>query len=219
MAFGGVFSRSALQNVRTCTFIRHPRVLDGQPRHGGVRDSRGQRSLRVACWALFEKRKRARARGLALKRPLFPSRANIYIYLSGNLLGQRGDGFKIAMKTLDGGRIGIAAQALGIAQARATRLPLALSSEKDIYIYITMKRYISYSSAGFAGRGRQVRDGARRLRQTHREHVRHPAQTLRDVLSTRERAAADVARGLGQGRRPGLHQAGGHSASNDRPAI
>ena len=33
-----------------------------------------------------------------------------------NLLGQEGKGFKVAMSTLDGGRIGIAAQALGIAQ-------------------------------------------------------------------------------------------------------
>lgn len=33
-----------------------------------------------------------------------------------NLLGEEGNGFKIAMKTLDGGRIGIGAQALGIAQ-------------------------------------------------------------------------------------------------------
>ncbi len=33
-----------------------------------------------------------------------------------NLLGQEGEGFKIAMRTLDGGRNGIAAQALGIAQ-------------------------------------------------------------------------------------------------------
>ncbi|PUU87500.1 acyl-CoA dehydrogenase [Halanaerobium sp.] len=33
-----------------------------------------------------------------------------------NLLGKEGMGFKIAMATLDGGRIGIAAQALGIAQ-------------------------------------------------------------------------------------------------------
>jgi butyryl-CoA dehydrogenase len=45
------------------------------------------------------------------------------VYLSGcrvpkeALLGGEGDGFKIAMATLDGGRIGIAAQALGIAQA------------------------------------------------------------------------------------------------------
>ena len=33
-----------------------------------------------------------------------------------NLLGKEGEGFKIAMKTLDGGRIGIAAQALGIGE-------------------------------------------------------------------------------------------------------
>lgn len=33
-----------------------------------------------------------------------------------NLIGKEGQGFKVAMKTLDGGRIGIAAQALGIAE-------------------------------------------------------------------------------------------------------
>lgn len=33
-----------------------------------------------------------------------------------NLIGQEGKGFGVAMKTLDGGRIGIAAQALGIAE-------------------------------------------------------------------------------------------------------
>jgi len=34
-----------------------------------------------------------------------------------NVLGKEGEGFKVAMSTLDGGRIGIAGQALGIAQA------------------------------------------------------------------------------------------------------
>ncbi len=34
-----------------------------------------------------------------------------------NRLGEEGEGFKVAMATLDGGRIGIAAQALGIARA------------------------------------------------------------------------------------------------------
>jgi len=34
-----------------------------------------------------------------------------------NLLGKEGEGFKIAMTTLDGGRIGVAAQAVGIAQS------------------------------------------------------------------------------------------------------
>ena len=33
-----------------------------------------------------------------------------------NIIGKPGDGFKVAMSTLDGGRIGIGAQALGIAQ-------------------------------------------------------------------------------------------------------
>jgi len=36
---------------------------------------------------------------------------------AGNLLGEEGEGFKIAMANLDVGRIGIAAQALGIAEA------------------------------------------------------------------------------------------------------
>ncbi|MBL7181041.1 MAG: acyl-CoA dehydrogenase [Desulfobacterales bacterium] len=34
-----------------------------------------------------------------------------------NLMGSEGDGFKLAMKALDSGRIGIAAQSLGVAQA------------------------------------------------------------------------------------------------------
>ena len=34
-----------------------------------------------------------------------------------NIIGKEGEGFKIALSTLDGGRIGIASQALGIAQA------------------------------------------------------------------------------------------------------
>lgn len=46
-----------------------------------------------------------------------------------NLLGKEGDGFKIAMSTLDGGRIGIAAQALGIAQG-AFENALAYSKER-----------------------------------------------------------------------------------------
>ena len=46
-----------------------------------------------------------------------------------NLLGKEGDGFKIAMSTLDGGRIGIAAQALGIAQG-AFEHALAYAKER-----------------------------------------------------------------------------------------
>lgn len=46
-----------------------------------------------------------------------------------NLLGAEGDGFKIAMKTLDGGRNGIAAQAVGIAQG-ALDAAVAYSKER-----------------------------------------------------------------------------------------
>ena len=49
-----------------------------------------------------------------------------------NRLGTDGEGFKIAMKILDGGRIGIAAQALGIAGG-AYELALAYSKEREAF--------------------------------------------------------------------------------------
>jgi butyryl-CoA dehydrogenase len=47
-------------------------------------------------------------------------------------LGEKGQGFKIAMSTLDGGRIGIAAQALGIARA-AYEKAVAYSKERKAF--------------------------------------------------------------------------------------
>ena len=49
-----------------------------------------------------------------------------------NRLGEDGFGFKFAMKTLSGGRIGIAAQALGIASG-ALELSLAYSQERKAF--------------------------------------------------------------------------------------
>ena len=46
-----------------------------------------------------------------------------------NLIGNKGEGFKIALATLDGGRIGIASQALGIAQA-SLNASVAYSNER-----------------------------------------------------------------------------------------
>jgi len=51
---------------------------------------------------------------------------------TGNLLGTKGKGFNIALATLDGGRIGIAAQALGIAQ-RALEESLKYSQEREAF--------------------------------------------------------------------------------------
>jgi butyryl-CoA dehydrogenase len=81
-----------------------------------------------------------------------------------NLLGSEGQGFKIAMETLNGGRIGIAAQALGIAEGAFERA-LAYSRERkqfghplselqsiqfklaDMYTRIETSKLIVYRSA------------------------------------------------------------------------
>ena len=49
-----------------------------------------------------------------------------------NRLGEEGSGFKIAMKTLEGGRIGIASQALGLASG-ALELALKYSKERKTF--------------------------------------------------------------------------------------
>lgn len=49
-----------------------------------------------------------------------------------NILGEVGDGFKVAMKTLDGGRIGISAQAIGIARA-AMEESIQYSKEREAF--------------------------------------------------------------------------------------
>lgn len=58
-----------------------------------------------------------------------------------NLLGQEGEGFKIAMSLLDGGRIGVGAQALGIAQA-------ALDASRE---YAKEREQFGQSIASFQG--------------------------------------------------------------------
>jgi alkylation response protein AidB-like acyl-CoA dehydrogenase len=57
---------------------------------------------------------------------------NDVIVPKANRIGEDGFGFKFAMKTLSGGRIGIAAQALGIA-AGAYELAVAYSKEREAF--------------------------------------------------------------------------------------
>lgn len=74
-----------------------------------------------------------------------------------NLLGKEGDGFKIAMSTLDGGRIGIAAQALGIAQG-AYENALAYSKERVQFGKpICQQQAISFKLADMATKLRAAR--------------------------------------------------------------
>lgn len=74
-----------------------------------------------------------------------------------NLLGKEGQGFSIAMKTLDGGRIGIAAQALGIAQGAYEN---ALSYAKERVQFgkpIAFQQAISFKIADMATKLRAAR--------------------------------------------------------------
>jgi butyryl-CoA dehydrogenase len=49
-----------------------------------------------------------------------------------NLIGEDGEGFRVAMKTLDGGRIGIAAQAIGIGRA-ALEASLKYAQDREAF--------------------------------------------------------------------------------------
>ncbi len=74
-----------------------------------------------------------------------------------NLLGKEGQGFKIAMSTLDGGRIGIAAQALGIAQG-AYEHALAYAKERIQFgSPIGVNQGISFKLADMATKLRAAR--------------------------------------------------------------
>ena len=67
-----------------------------------------------------------------------------------NMLGKEGEGFRIAMSTLDGGRIGIASQALGIAQGA---FEAALEYSKDRVQFgqpIAFNQAISFKLADMA---------------------------------------------------------------------
>ena len=60
------------------------------------------------------------------------------------LLGQEGEGFRIALSNLEGGRIGIAAQAIGIARA-ALDIAFAYAREREVF----GKPIIEHQAVGF----------------------------------------------------------------------
>ncbi len=69
-----------------------------------------------------------------------------------NLLGKRGEGFKIAMKTLDGGRIGIATQALGIAEGALDTTVAYVKSRKQFGRSISAFQNTQFQLADMATR-------------------------------------------------------------------
>jgi alkylation response protein AidB-like acyl-CoA dehydrogenase len=67
-----------------------------------------------------------------------------------NLLGEEGGGFKVAMKTLDGGRIGIASQALGIAQGALDQAVAYAKERSQFDRPITAFQGVSFQLADMA---------------------------------------------------------------------
>ena len=67
-----------------------------------------------------------------------------------NLLGKKGEGFKIAMHTLDGGRIGIAAQALGLAEGALDRTIAYVKERKQFGRPIAKFQAIAFMLAEMA---------------------------------------------------------------------
>jgi butyryl-CoA dehydrogenase len=66
------------------------------------------------------------------------------------VLGQVGDGFKVAMATLDGGRIGIASQALGIARAALETSVRYAKERKSFGVTISNHQAIQFMLADMA---------------------------------------------------------------------
>ncbi|SUY47103.1 acyl-CoA dehydrogenase [Clostridium putrefaciens] len=102
-----------------------------------------------------------------------------------NLLGKEGDGFKIAMATLDGGRIGIAAQALGIAQG-AYENALEYSKERIQFGKpICQQQIIAFKLADMATKLRAARlliYSAAEMKQNH-EHYSMEAAMAKQYAS------------------------------------
>ncbi|MBT8328665.1 MAG: acyl-CoA dehydrogenase [Desulfofustis sp.] len=67
-----------------------------------------------------------------------------------NMLGEDGEGFKVAMKTLDGGRIGIASQAVGIAQGALEQAVAYAKERKQFDKPIAAFQGISFQLADMA---------------------------------------------------------------------
>jgi butyryl-CoA dehydrogenase len=67
-----------------------------------------------------------------------------------NLLGEEGKGFKVAMKTLDGGRIGVASQALGIAQGALDASVAYAKERKQFDVSIATFQGIQFQLADMA---------------------------------------------------------------------
>jgi hypothetical protein len=99
-----------------------------------------------------------------------------------NLLGRESEGLEVAMKTLDGGRIGIAAQAVGIARAAL----------EDSLAYAQQRRAFGQTLAGFQGTQWRLADMATAVEAARLLTLRAASLRDRGLPHTREAAIARV---------------------------
>jgi butyryl-CoA dehydrogenase len=94
-----------------------------------------------------------------------------------NVLGNPGDGFKIAMATLDGGRIGIACQAIGIARAAFERSVDYAKERKSFGVAIAQHQAIQFMLADMATQIDAARLLAWRAAKLKDQGARHTAES------------------------------------------
>ncbi len=105
-----------------------------------------------------------------------------------NVLGEKGMGFKIAMSTLDGGRIGIAAQALGIARAALEKAAAYSKERKAFGEPIANKQAIQFMLADMATELDAARLLTLRAAAMKDQGVRHTSQSAMAKLFASEAA-------------------------------
>ena len=87
-----------------------------------------------------------------------------------NLLGERGKGFKIALATLDGGRIGVGAQALGIAQSAIDHCKEYVTTHCLYEQRISQYQYVQFELADMQARVDAARLLIYRAAQAKQDH-------------------------------------------------
>jgi butyryl-CoA dehydrogenase len=111
-------------------------------------------------------------------------------------LGQEGDGFKIAMGTLDGGRIGIGAQALGIARAAFEEAVVYAKDRKAFGQPIAQFQAIQFMLADMATELDAARLLVHRAAVLKDQGVRHSAESAMAKLFASEMCERVTSKGI-----------------------
>jgi butyryl-CoA dehydrogenase len=114
----------------------------------------------------------------------------------GNVLGQAGDGFKVAMATLDGGRIGIACQAIGIARASFETSVAYAKERKSFGVPIAQHQAIQFMLADMATQIDAARLLVWRAAQMKDRGVRHTMESSIAKLYASEMATRVTHKGI-----------------------